>query len=61
MIHYRLAWSSLKRNKQQYGLFVFASAILVALNFIFLALIANTSLKNANGGNYIVIYIYALF
>ncbi|MFC0291285.1 FtsX-like permease family protein [Bombilactobacillus bombi] len=55
MIYYRLAWSSLKRNKQQYGLFVFASAILVALNFIFLALIANTSLKNANGGNYIVL------
>ncbi|MBA1434394.1 FtsX-like permease family protein [Bombilactobacillus bombi] len=55
MIHLKLAWSSLKRYRQQYGLFVLATAILVALNFIFLSLLGNSSLIHNNYGRYLLI------
>ena len=54
LIHLKLAKSTLFRNKQQYSLFVFAVGILLALNFIFLNLMNNTTLKNSSNGVYVI-------
>lgn len=54
LIHLKLAKSTLFRNKQQYSLFVFAVGILLALNFIFLNLMNNTTLKNSSNGIYVI-------
>ena len=54
VIHLKLAKSTLFRNKQQYSLFVFAVGILLALNFIFLNLMNNTTLKNSSNGVYVI-------
>ena len=43
MLELKLAWRGLVHHGQQYGMFIFASAVLVALNYIFTALVNNSS------------------
>lgn len=55
MLELKLAWRGLVHHGQQYGMFVFASAVLVALNYIFTALVNNSSLHQAMNGRYLII------
>ena len=55
MLELKLAWRGLVHHGQQYGMFVFASAVLVALNYIFTALVNNSSLHQAMNGQYLII------
>lgn len=55
MLELKLAWRGLVHRCQQYGMFVLASAVLVDLNYIFTALVNNSSLHQAMNGRYLII------
>lgn len=50
MLYFKLINSSFKRNMRSYGPYLMATIMLVAINYIFLAIEANSSLKNLNTG-----------
>lgn len=54
MIHLKLAWHSLNHHKQQYGLFLLASSLMVAINYVFWNLTFNHSIKASNYGTAII-------
>lgn len=51
MLYFRLVNSSFRRNMQVYGPYLIATSILVAINYIFAVMSANTSLKNLQTGS----------
>lgn len=50
MLYFKLINSSFKRNMRSYGPYLMATIMLVAINYIFLAIEANSSLKKLNTG-----------
>lgn len=50
MLYFRLINSSFKRNLRTYGPYLMATTMLVTINYIFLAVSANSSLKKLNTG-----------
>ena len=50
MLFIKLINSSMKRNRQIYAPYLTASSMLVSINYIFLAIAANNSLKHLNTG-----------
>lgn len=50
MLFFKLVNSSFKRNVRSYGPYLIATTMLVAINYIFLAVQANASLKKLNTG-----------
>lgn len=50
MLYFKLINSSFKRNMRSYGPYLMATIMLVAINYIFLAIAANSSLKKLNTG-----------
>lgn len=50
MLYFRLINSSFKRNMRTYGPYLMATVMLVAINYIFIAVAANSSLKKLNTG-----------
>ena len=50
MLYFKLINSSFKRNMRSYGTYLMATIMLVAINYIFLAIAANSSLKKLNTG-----------
>ena len=42
MIHIRLAWHGIIHHRQQFGPFLLASTVLMAVNFTFFAVLNNT-------------------
>ncbi|WP_431814885.1 FtsX-like permease family protein [Limosilactobacillus portuensis] len=50
MLYFKLINSSFKRNMRSYGPYLMATTMLVAINYIFLAIEANSSLKKLNTG-----------
>lgn len=51
MLYFRLVNSSFKRNMRTYGPYLMATIMLVAINYIFIAIAANASLKKLNTGS----------
>jgi putative ABC transport system permease protein len=54
MIQFRLAKADIKHNWQQVGLFILASSLMIAINYIFLNLLANDDVSKSNYGQVIV-------
>lgn len=50
MIHIRLAWHGIIHHRQQFGPFLLASIVLMAVNFTFFAVLNNTGLKTIEMG-----------
>ena len=50
MLFVKLINSSMRRNRQIYAPYLTASSMLVSINYIFLAIAANNSLKHLNTG-----------
>lgn len=50
MLYFKLINSSFKRNMRSYGPYLMATIMLVAINYIFLSIEANSSLKKLNTG-----------
>ncbi|WP_251573792.1 FtsX-like permease family protein [Limosilactobacillus agrestimuris] len=50
MLYFKLINSSFKRNMRSYGPYLMATTMLVTINYIFLAIEANSSLKKLNTG-----------
>lgn len=50
MLYFRLINSSFKRNLRNYGPYLLATVMLVAINYIFITISTNTSLKKLNTG-----------
>ncbi|KRL01117.1 FtsX-like permease family protein [Liquorilactobacillus capillatus] len=46
MIHLKLAWHGVTHHKQEYGPFLLASSVLIAINFIFWNIVLNRTLKS---------------
>ena len=51
MLYFRLINSSFKRNMRSYGPYLMATIMLVAINYIFITISANASLKKLNTGS----------
>lgn len=51
MIHLKLAWHGITHHKQEYGPFLLASVVLIAINFIFWNISMNKTLKGMALGN----------
>lgn len=54
MIHWKLASHSLTHHGRENGLFVLASSVLIAINYIFWNLLANHSLKHSMNGDILI-------
>lgn len=54
MIHWKLASHSLTHHVRENGLFVLASSVLIAINYIFWNLLANHSLKHSMNGSILI-------
>ncbi|EHO50501.1 FtsX-like permease family protein [Lentilactobacillus kisonensis] len=54
MIHWKLASHSLTHHVRENGLFILASSVLIAINYIFWSLLGNDSLKHSVNGDIII-------
>ncbi|WP_203630000.1 FtsX-like permease family protein [Lentilactobacillus fungorum] len=54
MIHWKLASHSLTHHLRENGLFILASSVLIAINYIFWNLLGNRTLKNTTNGDIII-------
>ncbi|CAH1851938.1 FtsX-like permease family protein [Convivina praedatoris] len=60
MVELKLAWHSLTRNWQRYTLFVLSSTLLVAINYIFVSILQNPSIKAPTNNGKMVISVVAI-
>ncbi|CAH1853263.1 FtsX-like permease family protein [Convivina intestini] len=60
MVEIKLAWHSLTRNWQRYTLFVLSSSLLVAINYIFVSILLNPSIKSPENNGQMVISVVAI-